>query len=70
MDPAWPAALRDACLAAGVSYFFRQWGGPTPKSGGRELDSGTWDQIPERLTPAVAPAGAPLGDADPVVVPQ
>ncbi len=46
MDPAWPAELRDACHAAGVPYFFKQWGGPTPKAGGRLLDGRTWDEMP------------------------
>ncbi len=24
-----------------------QWGGPTPKAGGRQLDGRTWDQMPQ-----------------------
>jgi len=47
MDPAWPAGLRDACQTARVPYFFKQWGGPTPKAGGRLLDGRTWDDMPE-----------------------
>jgi protein gp37 len=27
MDPAWAIDLRDQCLAAGVQFFFKQWGG-------------------------------------------
>ena len=46
MHPAWPRGLRDACLTAGVPYFFKQWGGPTPKAGGRLLDGRTWDEMP------------------------
>jgi protein gp37 len=26
MDPAWVRGLRDQCVAAGVPYFFKQWG--------------------------------------------
>jgi protein gp37 len=26
MDPNWPRALRDQCAAAGVPFFFKQWG--------------------------------------------
>jgi protein gp37 len=26
MHPAWPRALRDQCQAAGVPFFFKQWG--------------------------------------------
>jgi protein gp37 len=29
------------------AFFFKQWGGRTPKSGGRELDGRTWDEMPE-----------------------
>lgn len=30
----------------GTRFFFKQWGGATPKSGGRELDRRTWDEMP------------------------
>jgi protein gp37 len=42
----WLLDLRDRCLNEGVAYFFKQWGGRRPKSGGRELDGRTWDQMP------------------------
>lgn len=48
MAAEWARAIRDECLAAGVPYFFKQWGGRTPKSGGRELDGRTWDEMPVR----------------------
>lgn len=37
-DPAWARSLRDQCAAAGVPFFWKQWGGHTPKAGGRLLD--------------------------------
>jgi protein gp37 len=43
----WARALRDRCMAEGVAYFFKQWGGRTSKAGGRELDGRTWDQLPK-----------------------
>lgn len=46
VDPAWVRTLRDACLAANVAFFFKQWGGHTPKAGGRLLDGRSWDQAP------------------------
>jgi protein gp37 len=46
VDPAWVRELRDRCIAAGVAFFFKQWGGLTPKAGGRLLDGRTWDQFP------------------------
>jgi protein gp37 len=29
-----------------TAFFFKQWGGATPKAGGRELDGRTWDEMP------------------------
>lgn len=46
VDPDWVRDLRDQCQAEDVSFFFKQWGGRTPKAGGRELDGRTWDQMP------------------------
>ncbi len=51
-DPNWVRSLRDRCQEAGVAYFHKQWGGRTPKAGGRLLDGRTWDEFP--LTPLVA----------------
>lgn len=43
----WIRAIRDACVAQKVAFFFKQWGGVTPKAGGRHLDGRTWDEYPE-----------------------
>jgi protein gp37 len=48
MHPDWPRQLRDACQTAAVPFFFKQWGGRTPKAGGRLLDGRTWDQQPHQ----------------------
>jgi protein gp37 len=48
MHPGWPRTLRDQCAAAGVPFLFKQWGGRTPKAGGRQLDGRTWDQYPDQ----------------------
>jgi len=50
----WLRELRDRCRQEDVAYFFKQWGGPRPKSGGRTLDGRTWDEMPplRRLIPA------------------
>jgi protein gp37 len=45
-DPAWVREVRDRCVADGVAYFHKQWGGRTPKTGGRMLDGRTWDELP------------------------
>jgi protein gp37 len=53
MHPDWARALRDQCVAAGVPFFFKQWGGRTWNAGGKTLDGRTWDQHPP-LEPAVS----------------
>jgi protein gp37 len=45
-NPEWVRDLRDRCQAAGVAFFHKQWGGRTPKAGGRLLDGKTWDEFP------------------------
>jgi protein gp37 len=42
----WITALRDQCIDDRVPFFFKQWGGRRPKSGGRLLDGRTWDEMP------------------------
>ncbi|MGW4211731.1 DUF5131 family protein [Lentzea sp. NPDC004789] len=46
MELAWARGIRDACQDAGVPFFFKQWGGRTPKALGRELDGRLWDEMP------------------------
>lgn len=46
VDVNWIRGLRDNCLQTGVPFFFKQWGGRTPKQLGRELDGRTWDEYP------------------------
>lgn len=55
-DPNWVRELRDKCLKLGIAFFFKQWGGRTPKSGGRELDGRTWDQYPLITNVTMSPA--------------
>ena len=55
MDSSWVENIRDQCTQAEVPFFFKQWGGRTPKQNGRELVGRTWDQMPTpRLEQAVA----------------
>ncbi len=46
MHPAWVRSLRDQCEAASVAFFFKQWGGRTPKANGRLLDGRLYDEMP------------------------
>lgn len=48
MHPDWVREIRDQCVEAGVSFFFKQWGGIRPKSGGRALDGREWNQTPSK----------------------
>lgn len=46
MDPRWVTDIRDQCNEVGVPFFFKQWGGRTPKAGGRTLEGRTWNEMP------------------------
>lgn len=46
MKRTWVGTLRDEAQYLGIPFFFKQWGGPTPKAGGRDLDGRTWDEYP------------------------
>jgi protein gp37 len=49
-NPDWVRSIRDQCNEAGVAFFFKQWGGRTPKAGGRLLDTKIWDEMPNIVT--------------------
>jgi protein gp37 len=48
MRPEWALDIRDQCLEAGVAFFFKQWGGRSPKAAGRLLEGKEWNQFPKR----------------------
>lgn len=43
----WVWTIRKQCRAQGIPFFFKQWGGRTPKAGGRLLEGRVWDQYPQ-----------------------
>jgi protein gp37 len=51
-DPAWVRDIRDTCVNSGTAFFHKQWGGRTPKTGGRTLDGRTWNEMPARVLTA------------------
>ena len=51
MRPEWARLLRDTCERDGVAFFFKQWGGARPKSGGRLLDGEEWNGFPTKIVP-------------------
>jgi protein gp37 len=56
MRPDWVREIRDECLRQGVAFFFKQWGGLRPKTGGRSLDDREWNEFPFRNVPQLAAA--------------
>lgn len=56
VQPDWVREVRDQCIQHGVAFFFKQWGGPRPKSGGRLLDGREWNGFPFRRTGHLSPA--------------
>ena len=49
MEAAWVRRLRDECQRQRVPFFFKQWGGLRPKSGGNRLDGKKWLQYPKSV---------------------
>lgn len=46
MKPEWVREVRRQCEDQHVAFFFKQWGGIRPKTGGRELDGREWNEMP------------------------
>ncbi|MGH3440807.1 MAG: DUF5131 family protein [Nitriliruptorales bacterium] len=46
MKAEWARSLRKQCRDAGAAFFFKQWGGIRPTSGGRLLDGREWNEMP------------------------
>ncbi|SMH35683.1 DUF5131 family protein [Maritimibacter sp. HL-12] len=51
MHPSWATEIRDICQRDDVAFFFKQWGGARPKSGGRLLDGEEWNGFPTHIVP-------------------
>jgi protein gp37 len=49
MKEDWVLSIREQCKAAGVAFFFKQWGGVRKKNAGRTLQGRTYDAIPKRV---------------------
>jgi protein gp37 len=48
VNPEWVRQIRDLAAVNDVPFFFKQWGGRTPKAGGRSLDGQIWNGLPVR----------------------
>jgi protein gp37 len=60
IEPEWIRELRDQCVSQNVAFFFKQWGGRTPKAQGNNIDGRQWLQFPvrSRIEPVLAPSPA------------
>lgn len=47
MKQEWVNSICEQCQAADVAFFFKQWGGRTPKTLGRIFNGKVWDEMPE-----------------------
>lgn len=47
MKKSWVTNIRDQCINSNTPFFFKQWGGQSPKSNGRTLEGKTWNEMPE-----------------------
>jgi protein gp37 len=47
IEEEWVCDLRNQCRSSRVAFFFKQWGGKTPKAGGRELQGREWNEFPK-----------------------
>jgi protein gp37 len=50
MNQHWVEDLREGCADAGIAFFFKQWGGRTPKAHGRLLEGRTFDEMPTPMS--------------------
>ncbi|WBH16027.1 DUF5131 family protein [Sphingomonas radiodurans] len=46
MSADWVRDIQRQCDEQNVAFFFKQWGGIRPKSGGRSLDGKEWNEMP------------------------
>jgi protein gp37 len=49
MNAEWVRALRDRCREEEVAFFFKQWGGLRPTTGGRILDGYEYSAMPSAV---------------------
>jgi protein gp37 len=50
MQIEWAREIRDQCAKKEVAFFFKQWGGFRPKTGGRSLDGREWNELPNSIS--------------------
>jgi protein gp37 len=63
MKEEWVLSIGEQCKAAGVPFFFKQWGGIRKKKTGRTLNGRTYDEFPNRVQHPTAPISVRLRHA-------
>jgi protein gp37 len=56
MQAEWALSVLRQCRAAGVPFFFKQWGGPRKDLTGRRLNGREYDEMPVYSTGAALKA--------------
>jgi protein gp37 len=51
MKAEWVRNIRDECVALGIPFFFKGWGGVRRTDAGRMLDGKTWNEMPLDFPP-------------------
>jgi protein gp37 len=64
MKPEWIVSVKNQCVEQNVPFFFKQWGGFRPKSGGRLLEEREWNGFPVLSSKASDPAALFLEAAE------
>jgi protein gp37 len=60
IDAGWVRDIRRQCRVTHTAFFFKQWGGPMSKSGGRRLDGRTYDAMPKPRRDFLGPGSRSL----------
>lgn len=56
IEEKWVLEIRDHCKKQKIAFFFKQWGGIRPKTGGRLLEGKEWSQYPRIAKRVAEPA--------------
>ena len=68
MKKDWVLQIRNQCIAKGVPFFFKQWGGVNKKRTGRFLEVKTWDaQVGDQLQRSLPDCESVLSEAGELV---
>lgn len=70
MKEEWVLSIQEQCKAAGVPFFFKQWGGVHKKSAGRVLRGRTHDAFPRRVQNPIPAMAAQIAYASSIERPQ